>query len=258
MRNGQNLGLNPHVHPEPQAVLKGGVQTPSASSGLNLAPCLPFGRTWHDDIEMFHNDSSSILTFHTILLVETSEQEFGTCDVNHEEESLFSYSYELEGDFTLPSGTSINIAHSYPRFLRMPNGLSRRLNAKQRAWMLNDGYLQIGFCCQDGPRNFEIQQGLGIAMTLYDANVSQSGSILPDNHGEAPTLGLADVGLLYPVSWLFHRELGIAVWNRSLVDIRNQLLVKIGADMRGLDASSEYDRFLAEGHAYFLDFDFRV
>lgn len=256
MKNETKISLNTRVQPEQPTLPNGGVQTPSALSGLKAAPCLPFGRTPHEDISIFQGETSATLVFHTLLFVEASEQEFETNDVRHEEDNLFSYSYELENDYVIPSGISIKVLHGFPRYLRMPDSLANRLTAKQRMWIHDRAYLQIGFTLHSASSKIDVQPGLGIGMCLYDQNVSNSSSLIPENHVSPAPLSAKDLDLLNLVSWLFHKDLGVAVWNHSLVNLRNELLVKVGAEMRGLDPAGEYEKFLADGHAYFLDFAF--
>ncbi len=160
----------------------------------------------------------------------------------------------LPQTYVCKGGEPVDLSYGDPKVRPRPFSLWTKLTVKQRQWLHDGMYLQVGFSLESADSNFDPASCIAAAMTLYDADVSGSGSLLPKDHSPMVT-GIAQKrDLILEVGRVFDEEYGVADWNESLIAVRNELLIKAGAFIRGLDPDSEFARFSAEGHQYFLDF----
>lgn len=162
----------------------------------------------------------------------------------------------LPKTFSLPMAQLSELSYAVPCVTVIPPSLADRLTVKQRRWLHNGLYLQVGFSITDYDFFFDLGRPIATAMTLLDSEVVGSNSVFVAQHEPKKLVGFADRELAYEIGLVFEPILGVADWNNSLIPLRNELLVKLGAVLRNLDPKEEYRRFVNEGHDYFLDFTF--
>lgn len=143
-------------------------------------------------------------------------------------------------------------------------GLWRLLTLRQRSWLVDGAYLQVGFY---DPTVIEVANpfdGIAIAMTLYDSFVDRTGQLNPIYHlGIDPSRGAGAAkwkdplpivnGYRVAVNSIF--EIGLGIWSRQLVALRNTLLIEARARALGRNPKVELDKFKRAGHTYFLQHD---
>jgi hypothetical protein len=162
----------------------------------------------------------------------------------------------LPKSFGLPEALCMELSYAEPCVTMLPPSLAERLTVKQRRWLHNGIYVQAGFSVQDGDISFDLGRPIATAMTLFDSEVVGSNSVFVAQHEPKKIVGFAERDLVLEIGLVFDPLLGVADWNNSLVPLRNELLIKVGAALRGLEPEVEHDRFIKEGHEYFLDFTF--
>ncbi len=220
------------------------------------APTLPFMLSTDAEICFFEDWHDESLVIHLIIASDPLLRPGAIVDFEQLENFLNGTWDKLPRQCTLPSGSELELSGGIPTVFTMPGSLATRLTAKQRQWLHNGCYLQLGFSLECKPCNFDLNPAIFTAMTLYDLEVVGSGSLHPEKHLPKRRPGLDDYELIYAVSRVFDEDFGSADWNHSLVPLRNELLIRFGAELRGLDPDVEFKRFVSEGHDYFLDFVF--
>lgn len=124
----------------------------------------------------------------------------------------------------------------------------------QKDWAI-DGrhHLQLGFCKGTLVDLFDDPgPAIYLAMSVDDAMYVASGSINPKEHSPIQETEENAANFRSIVSDVFQKGLGI--WCRDLVNLRNEVMVKIRARLYGDDPEVEWKKFCDAGMVHFLDY----
>ena len=126
------------------------------------------------------------------------------------------------------------------------------LTPRQHRWIHNGFYLQCSYGTLENGVDFDWPSCTAIAMTIWDCLAVGSGSLEQAQMQPRKFNRLVRRDLEFQVNEVY-RE-GIGVWHRDLLGHRNEVLVRLGAVLRGQDPDVAYATFLASGAGNFLDF----
>ena len=123
----------------------------------------------------------------------------------------------------------------------------------QREWIVDGLYLQLGFINEHLLRGEPAAMGILGAMMFLDSYYCITRSLEPKDHIPLPLTELLFEGLVKDIGSLY--KSGIGVWCRELIDLRNRALIELRAK-RAVDDDplTAYDRFVAAGGKYFLEY----
>jgi hypothetical protein len=124
----------------------------------------------------------------------------------------------------------------------------------QKEWYHEELCPQLGFFDSTKLNDEILGRGDSLLndMILYDAGVALSGSTEPKDHD--PILAEAEVVSIMSATTGQLYVSRTAIWNRKLLGFRTALMVMMRATLMGRDPAQEYQRFIAAGGKYFLDY----
>lgn len=117
-------------------------------------------------------------------------------------------------------------------------------------WRMDNTAVQVGFMRRKP--GFWDKDPVYVGMLQYDECVFDSGSLEPCQH-RLPLVEPATAMIVSGVMGGFYRN-GAGVWCRSLLEMRNKLLIAARCWQTGRDPNTEYDHFLKAGGWYYLQY----
>jgi len=212
-------------------------------------PKLPFLLPPEDEREMFHSDTIDDFELKIIMHDSPYAAPPSPLTIKKIREILTPFAETLPQTFTTAAGRTVNVEVSVEAVRRSHN-LTPHLSVLQQRWMIEGCYPQVGFLMPETEFNFSFADALASSMTIWDSLVIGSNSTKIEDFEPRDFATIPELEFGFRIGAAY--ESGYCFWQSQLEPLRNEVLIRVGAALRGLDPEVEYQKFLASSETYFL------
>lgn len=220
---------------------------------LASSPKLPFLLSTEDEREMVNSDTIDDFDLRIIMHDTPYAVPPSPLTIKKIREILTPLGETFPQTFTTAAGRTVNVEVSVEAVRRSHN-LTPHLSVLQQRWMVEGCYPQVGFLMPETGFNFSFADALASSMTILDSLVIGSNSTKLEDFEPREFATIPELEFGFRIGAAY--QSGYCFWQSQLEPFRNEVLIRVGAALRGLDPEIEYQKFLASGVSYFLHHNF--
>lgn len=213
------------------------------------SPKLPFVLSPDDEREMVNSDTIDDFELRIIMHDTPYAVPPSPLTIKKIREILTPFAETLPKTFTTVGGKTVSMDISIEAVRRSHN-LTPQLSVLQQRWMVDGCYPQVGFLMPEKRFNFSFADALASSMTILDSLVIGSNSTKLEDFEPREFATIPELEFGFRIGAAY--QSGYCFWQSQLEPFRNEVLIRVGAALRGLDPEVEYQKFLASGVRYFL------